>query len=94
MRLCFLRDINDRVQWEAKEAPDSDLLKELESKAQLVFDKNWSKRIEPIFLDDIRKKCYDYSLVRDLLRVIRNKWTHYSELPKELRYSLFLWNCW
>lgn len=69
-RLTFLRDISDAVEPGAGKG-NSDLLKELENIAQLVFDGNWIKEIDIDVMDDLhkhRRKPYDESSVRDLLR--------------------------
>ncbi|KAL3720654.1 hypothetical protein ACJRO7_005468 [Eucalyptus globulus] len=87
MRLSFFRDTSDRIQLEAERAPNSDLLNELESKAPLVFGKNWDDKIEPIFLANILKsnrRC-NCSHLRDLLQVVRNKRSHYIEIPEEVQ---------
>ncbi|KAI6681125.1 hypothetical protein NL676_035006 [Syzygium grande] len=63
-----------------------DLLKALENTAQLVFDGNWDDKIEPEVMADLRKRRkYDCSRVRDLLRAVRNKCSHYTEAPKEIK---------
>ncbi|XP_010033600.3 serine/threonine-protein kinase/endoribonuclease IRE1a isoform X2 [Eucalyptus grandis] len=87
IRLSFFRDTSDRIQLEAERAPNSNFLNELESKAPLVFGKNWDDKIEPIFLANILKsnRRYNYSRLRDLLQVVRNKWSHYIEIPEEVQ---------
>ncbi|XP_056174859.1 serine/threonine-protein kinase/endoribonuclease IRE1a-like [Syzygium oleosum] len=85
MRLSFLGDVSDKVELEAR-APNSDLLKALENTAQLVFDGNWDDKIEPEVMADLRKRRkYDGSRVRYLLRAVRNKCSHYTEAPKEIK---------
>ncbi|XP_056174860.1 disease resistance protein L6-like [Syzygium oleosum] len=76
VRLSFFREVSDKVELEAR-APNSDLLKALENTAQLVFDGNWGDKIEPEVMADLRKhRKYDCSRVRDLLRAVRNKFSH------------------
>lgn len=85
-RLTFLRDISDAVEPGAGKG-NSDLLKELENIAQLVFDGNWIKEIDIDVMDDLRKhrrKPYDESSVRDLLRAVRNKFSHLREAPEKV----------
>lgn len=85
-RLTFLRDISDAVEPGAGKG-NSDLLKELENIAQLVFDGNWIKEIDIDVMDDLRKhrrNPYDESSVRDLLRAVRNKFSHLREAPEKV----------
>lgn len=85
MRLSFLRDVSDRVELEDR-ALNSDLLKAVESTAPMVFGGKWDEKIEPEFMADIgRFRRYNYSCVRDLLRVVRNKLSHYRELPERVQ---------
>ncbi|KAL3720647.1 hypothetical protein ACJRO7_005463 [Eucalyptus globulus] len=85
MRLSFLRDVSDRVELEDR-ALNSDLLKAIESTAPMVFGGKWDEKIEPEFMADIgRFRRYNYSCVRDLLRVVRNKLSHYRELPERVQ---------
>ncbi|XP_011658077.1 serine/threonine-protein kinase/endoribonuclease IRE1a isoform X2 [Cucumis sativus] len=83
MRLSFLRDTSDRIELEDRE---SNLLKALESTAQIALGIKWNEKLEPIFIANIgRYRRYKYDSVRDLLRVMRNKLNHYRELPKEIQ---------
>ncbi|XP_008440915.1 serine/threonine-protein kinase/endoribonuclease IRE1a-like isoform X1 [Cucumis melo] len=83
MRLSFLRDTSDRIELEDRE---TDLLKALESTAQIALGLKWNEKLEPIFIANIgRYRRYKYDSVRDLLRVMRNKLNHYRELPKEIQ---------
>lgn len=84
-RLSFLRDTSDRVELEDRES-DSDLLKALESIAPIALGGKWDEKMEPSFLTNIgRYRRYKFDSVRDLLRVIRNKFNHYRELPQEIQ---------
>lgn len=88
MRLSFLRDTSDRIELEDRE---TDLLKALESTAQIALGLKWNEKLEPIFIANIgRYRRYKYDSVRDLLRVMRNKLNHYRELPKEIQVSFSL----
>ncbi|XP_030515996.1 serine/threonine-protein kinase/endoribonuclease IRE1a isoform X1 [Rhodamnia argentea] len=85
MRLSFLRDISDRVELEDR-APNSGLLKALESTAPVVFGGKWDEKMEPEVVADIgRFRRYNYGCVRDLLRAVRNKLSHYRELPEKVQ---------
>ncbi|KAL4569097.1 hypothetical protein LXL04_024725 [Taraxacum kok-saghyz] len=84
-RMAFLRDSSDRVELEDREV-DSVILRGLESKGHVALGGRWDEKMEPEFINNIgRYRRYKYNSVRDLLRVIRNKLSHYRELPKEIQ---------
>lgn len=88
-RLSFLRDTSDRVELEDREA-NSDLLKSLESTAPVALGGKWNEKMEPTFITNIgHYRRYKFDSVRDLLRVMRNKFNHYRELPNEIQVFLF-----
>ncbi|KAF8011209.1 hypothetical protein BT93_J1731 [Corymbia citriodora subsp. variegata] len=85
-RLSFLREISDWVQPKARGGTDPDFLEKLESIAQHVFDKEWSRKIDCEFIKHMRTfKAYEFKKVRDLLRIVRNTFSHYRELPPEIQ---------
>ncbi|XP_022740110.1 serine/threonine-protein kinase/endoribonuclease IRE1a isoform X2 [Durio zibethinus] len=85
MRLSFLRDTSDRVELEDRNS-DSDILKALEGIAPMALGGKWNEKMEPAFLANIGYyRRYKFDSVRDLLRVMRNKSSHYGELPKEIQ---------
>ncbi|CAN4078579.1 unnamed protein product [Withania somnifera] len=86
MRLSFLRDSIDRVELEDRET-SSDLLKALQVTASVALGGKWDEKMEPPFK---KKKVghyrrYRFDSIRDLLRVVRNKLNHYTELPIEIQ---------
>ncbi|KAH6799832.1 hypothetical protein C2S52_000296 [Perilla frutescens var. hirtella] len=84
-RLSFLRDVSDRVELEDRESV-SDLLEALENRGKTAIDGKWDDKMETAFINDIgRYRRYKYDSVRDLLRVVRNKLSHYRELSKEIQ---------
>ncbi|KAL8549971.1 hypothetical protein ACS0TY_008701 [Phlomoides rotata] len=85
MRLSFLRDTSDRVELENRETR-SDLVKSLESIAPVALGAKWNEKMDPSFLNNIgHYRRYKFDSVRDLLRVMRNKLSHYRELPAEIQ---------
>ncbi|URD73247.1 ribonuclease 2-5A family protein [Musa troglodytarum] len=87
-RLSFLRDVSDRVELEDREN-ESELLKSLENSAPNAFGGKWDDKLDAAFITDMgRYRKYRFDSIRDLLRVIRNKFNHYRELPKELQETL------
>ncbi|KAG6401093.1 hypothetical protein SASPL_137938 [Salvia splendens] len=82
MRLSFLRDTSDRVELEDREV-QSDLLKSLENIGPLALGGRWNEKLDPSFLNNIGQ--YRFHSVRDLLRVMRNKLSHYREIPAEIQ---------
>lgn len=80
-RLSFLREASDRVELENREQ-QSDLLQALESVGSRAIGGTWDGKLESGLLENIgRYRRYKFDSVRDLLRVIRNKLSHYRELP-------------
>ncbi|KAJ0642995.1 putative protein kinase IRE1 family [Helianthus annuus] len=85
IRVSFLRDTSDRVELEDREV-NSIILGALESKGSIALGGKWDEKMEPAFIANIgRYRRYKYNSVRDLLRVIRNKLSHYRELPYEIQ---------
>ncbi|KAJ1559773.1 bifunctional endoribonuclease/protein kinase ire1 [Cladochytrium tenue] len=59
---------------------------QLERGAVKVIGLDWRKKIDGILLENISKyRKYDGSLIRDLLRALRNKRHHFQDLPAEGR---------
>lgn len=88
MRLSFLRDISDRIELEDREN-ESELLKALENVGAAAFGGKWGEKLDAALINDMgRYRKYNFGCMRDLLRVIRNKQSHYRELPKELKVCL------
>ncbi|KAK3437331.1 hypothetical protein EUGRSUZ_C01997 [Eucalyptus grandis] len=95
MRMTFLHDVSDEVESEAGKG-NSDLLKALDNIAQLAFDGNWIEKIDKDVMDDLhqhRRKPYDGSSVRDLLRVVRNKFNHLKTAPEKVKKSGDIYSC-
>ncbi|KAM2099461.1 hypothetical protein FF1_026761 [Malus domestica] len=82
-RLSFLCDFSDKV--ELDKLANSGVLTALESIAPIAFGGTWDKEMDPAFLTEIGYKRYKFHKVRDLLRVIRNKSSHYIELPEQIQ---------
>ncbi|KAJ1561525.1 bifunctional endoribonuclease/protein kinase ire1 [Cladochytrium tenue] len=84
-RLAFLQEVSDRLEIESREPPSA-LLKQLERGAVKVIGLDWRKKIDGVLLENISKyRKYDGSLIRDLLRAMRNKKHHFQDLPAEGR---------
>lgn len=94
IRLKFLCDASDRVELEDKEN-QSPILEDLEEVSQLALGGSWADKLDAVFLQNLGKyRKYNYNSVRDLLRVIRNKSSHFRELPQEVQvcetFAIFL----
>uniref|UniRef100_A0A383VZQ0 non-specific serine/threonine protein kinase n=1 Tax=Tetradesmus obliquus TaxID=3088 RepID=A0A383VZQ0_TETOB len=84
-RLQFLVDVSDRVENEDRE-PDPSLLHALESYSAPALGPNWGAALDPELISNLGKyRRYDYTAMRDLLRVVRNKRNHFREMPQELQ---------
>jgi len=89
-RLGFLSDFSDQVEIENR-ANDESAFVALESLAHWAIgtDKGWLNLLDPVVVDNLTKyRKYDPLSLRDLLRVIRNKSSHYRELPQDVQKKL------
>jgi serine/threonine-protein kinase/endoribonuclease IRE1 len=74
-----------RVENEDRE-PDPSLLNALESYTAAALGPNWGAALDPELISNLGKyRRYDYTCLRDLLRVVRNKRNHFREMPGELQ---------
>ncbi|KAL5548676.1 hypothetical protein UlMin_003907 [Ulmus minor] len=86
-KLSFLRDTSDRL----KGKKNYKLSKELINIQGEVFRSSWDTKLDSKLIDAIEKcgvrlfKRYDYNNFLDLLRLVRNYFNHYQELPKEIQ---------
>lgn len=66
--------------------PDPSLLHALESYSAPALGPNWGAALDPELISNLGKyRRYDYTAMRDLLRVVRNKRNHFREMPQELQ---------
>lgn len=72
-----LRDMKGSFVAALKENLDQD------HKANKVFQESWRGYLDSVVLKDIRRSTFNEKEICDLLKVIRNKSIHFSELPKE-----------
>jgi serine/threonine-protein kinase/endoribonuclease IRE1 len=83
--LNFLQDVSDRLEVEVKDPP-CDLLLTLEHNSEEALGGDWTRQIDKILLGNLGKyRKYQGTSVQDLLRAIRNKKHHYSDLPYSAR---------
>jgi serine/threonine-protein kinase/endoribonuclease IRE1 len=89
-RLTFVCDFSDRLESESEskatfgEGHFDRLL--VERHASNIIGLSWTSRIDACLLNHVQKfRSYDTSLVRDCLRLIRNKHHHFDELPAEFK---------
>lgn len=74
-----------RVENEDRE-PDPTLLNALESFAPPAVGTNWGAAVDVELITNLgRYRRYDYTCLRDLLRVVRNKRNHFREMPDSLQ---------
>lgn len=82
-KLDFIHDISDRLDEEGNGTPFE---ADFENYLSGAIDTPWNKQIETSFMKNIEKyRAYNYSSVKDLLRIIRNKRNHYHELTPEIK---------
>lgn len=89
-RLSFLIDVSDRVEGEDR-AEDDTLYAALEALSTEVVGSqgSWASALDSGLLTNLGKyRRYDYGSVRDLLRVVRNKHSHFRDMPSELQARL------
>jgi serine/threonine-protein kinase/endoribonuclease IRE1 len=88
-KLMFLCDFSDRLETESpQQLQVSFNALAIERGAVDVVGTSWEARLDTALIDNVQKfRTYDYSCVRDLLRLIRNKHHHFDELPENFRSS-------
>mgnify|MGYP001032617077 FL=1 len=83
-KLNFMLELSDKL-----ETNKSLLELNLESECKHVLKSPWNLTLDPLLLKNLGKyRRYNFTSVKDLLRVIRNKKNHYHELPQELKDKL------
>ncbi|GMH33163.1 hypothetical protein BSKO_00997 [Bryopsis sp. KO-2023] len=84
-KLQFLVDLSDRVENEDRQ-DDMRLLWAFEKCAAQATGGNWGARLDPLLVSNLGQyRKYNFTSLRDLLRVIRNKHNHFREMPSELK---------
>lgn len=85
-KLSFFKDASDLLEAEQPEAP---AVVDLESLAPSVLGTEWNKLLHESLINNLGKyRKYDFTAVRDLLRVIRNKAHHFRDLEPEVQQML------
>ncbi|OEU22231.1 kinase-like protein, partial [Fragilariopsis cylindrus CCMP1102] len=89
-KLAFLCDFSDRLETDflTQTQNSSNTINSLaiERSALDVIGTSWEAKLDSALIDNVQKfRTYDYSCIRDLLRLIRNKHHHFDELPEEFR---------
>ena len=85
-RLSFLTDLSNRMEHEDR-ATDPTVLDAFESfGGDALNGKPWDRQVHPLILSEGKAfRKYNHTSVRDLVRIIRNKFNHYRELSAELK---------
>mmetsp|Transcript_8888 Transcript_8888/g.16707 ORF Transcript_8888/g.16707 Transcript_8888/m.16707 type:complete len:1102 (-) Transcript_8888:821-4126(-) len=102
-KLEFLKHVSDRIEADrgletvntgpkAFTTPESCLHEELEKRSEKVFGKQgWLQRLHPLLRQEVvesTRRYYTTHSLRDLLRLIRNKYSHYRESTPEVKQLL------
>ena len=98
-RLAFLCQLSDRLEANSPTLVDSveSCVQQqsnvdpflVERNAAAVVGTSWDKNLDQGLLNNVsRFRTYDPSSVRDLLRLIRNKYHHFDELPEDVKLNL------
>jgi serine/threonine-protein kinase/endoribonuclease IRE1 len=94
-RLCLLCDLSDRLEQDAVTAIGSGdtsfqtMLLAIEKNALKVVGTSWDRLLDPELINNVQRfRSYDPSSIRDLLRLIRNKFHHFDELPDTFKESI------
>ncbi|KDN52510.1 hypothetical protein K437DRAFT_254094 [Tilletiaria anomala UBC 951] len=87
-RLSFLTNASDRFDTMERDPPAPALVS-LESGALDVIGKNWQRRLDQAFVQDLGKfRSYDPKKLQDLLRAMRNKSHHFQDMQPRLQQIL------
>ncbi|GJD12091.1 Serine/threonine-protein kinase/endoribonuclease IRE1 [Galdieria sulphuraria] len=102
-KLSFLSDVSDRLSFFKKNGNGSrenkDLIVSFEKYCRIVLATtetkriSWATKIDMIVLKAPNSRNYDTTSVSDSLRLIRNKRSHYNELPSSVQRVLGLLPC-
>lgn len=88
-RLNFLCDLSDRLEIDAIGSDSSAFISKLvkiERNAAEIVGTSWDTSLHDDLISNVQRfRTYDPSSVRDLLRLIRNKYHHFDELSSSLR---------
>ena len=85
-KLLFLCESSDRIELDS----DGLFSLQIECNASDVIGFAWDEVLETELLSNVgRYRSYDPSSVRHCLRILRNKYHHYDELPNELKRKLW-----
>ena len=98
-RLAFLCQLSDRLEATSPTlaaSTDSSVEQQanvdpflVDRNAATVVGTSWDKNLDEGLLSNVsRFRTYDPSSVRDLLRLIRNKYHHFDELPEDVKLRL------
>ena len=94
-RLGLLCDLSDRLEQDAINTNGSDdvsfqtMLLAIEKNALKVVGTSWDRLLDPELINNVQRfRSYDPSSIRDLLRLIRNKFHHFDELPDTFKESI------
>ena len=69
--------------------PDHKLVKKVNSRGIGVFTGSWELGLDETLLNDLgTRRKYDFGQLMHLLRAIRNKKSHYYDLPENVRQLL------
>ena len=94
-RVSFLCDLSDRLESDKLHDNVNDSVSPLdrlaiERQAVYVIGCAWDEKIHPELYSNVNKfRSYDQSSIRDLLRLIRNKYHHFDELPTDMKEQIF-----
>ena len=97
-RLSLLCDLSDRLEQDAivsngttgtEETSFHTMLLAVEKNALKVVGTSWGRLLDPELINNVQRfRSYDPSSIRDLLRLIRNKYHHFDELPDAFKESI------
>jgi serine/threonine-protein kinase/endoribonuclease IRE1 len=94
-RLGLLCDLSDRLEQDAVTANGTEdtsfqaMLLAVEKNALKVVGTSWDRLLDPELINNVQRfRSYDPSSIRDLLRLIRNKFHHFDELPDTFKESI------
>lgn len=88
-RLSFLCEFSDRLEMESEGDAHVEKLVAIEKGAAMIVGTSWGRELDEELFSSVQKfRTYDPSSVRDLLRLIRNKYHHYDELSTDLKDKL------
>ncbi|CAI9115826.1 OLC1v1016827C1 [Oldenlandia corymbosa var. corymbosa] len=85
-RLSFLHETSKKL---TSKGPNDPLVVDIDNTSSLVLSKEWIRELHPVLRNNkYWRTGYDFERVKDLVRLIRDKYEHFPEYPDDIKHIL------